>query len=64
MQFHTRESFHAKHDVTHEAYERLRNPVTSSSERVELSAFQREVSSWIRIPRGVTQISDYKKEGF
>jgi hypothetical protein len=64
VQFHTRESFHAKHDVTHEAYERLRNPATSSSERVELSAFQREVSSWIRIPRGVMQISDYKKEGF
>jgi hypothetical protein len=64
VQFHTRESFHAKHDVTHKAYERLRNPATSSSERVELGAFQREVSSWIRIPRGVMQISDYKKEGF
>ena len=64
VQFHTQESFHAKHDVTHEAYEQLRNPATSSSERVELSAFQREVSSGIRIPRGVMQISDYKKEGF
>jgi hypothetical protein len=64
VQFHTRESFHAKHHVTHGAYERLRNPSTSSAERVELSAFQREVSSWILIPGGVMQIPDYKKEGF
>jgi hypothetical protein len=64
VQFHTRESFHAKHHVTHGAYERLRNPLTSSGERVELSAFQREVSSWIPIPSDVTQIPDYKKEGF
>ena len=28
VQFHTAESFHAKQQVTHEAYERLRNPLT------------------------------------
>ncbi len=33
VQFHSRESFHAKHHVTHQAYERLRNPQTSSRER-------------------------------
>ena len=64
VQFHTRESFHAKHHVTHEAYERLRNPLTSDAERSELSAFQREVSSWIRVPMSVLEISDYKKKGF
>ena len=26
VQFHTSESFHAKQNVTHDAYERLRNP--------------------------------------
>lgn len=64
VQFHTQESFHAKHHVTHEAYERLRNTLTSSAERSELSAFQREVSSWIRVPMSVLEISDYKKKGF
>jgi hypothetical protein len=64
VQFHTRESFHAKHHVTHEAYERLRNPLTSSAERSELSAFQREVSSWIPAPNDVAEISDHKKKGF
>jgi hypothetical protein len=64
VQFHTRESFHAKHQVTHEAYERIRNPLTADSERRALSSFQREVSSWIPSPRGVTGIPNVKKEGF
>lgn len=64
VQFHTAESFHAKHQVTHQAYERLRNPATNEHERIELRAFQREVSSWIPNPDGVRGIPDYKKEGF
>lgn len=64
VQFHTPESFHAKHEVTHRAYERLRNPSTSDTERRELSDFQREVSSWIPVPGRVTEIPDYKKKGF
>jgi hypothetical protein len=35
VQFHTAESFHAKHEVTHKAYERIRNPATSDRERLE-----------------------------
>jgi len=62
VQFHTTESFHAKHEVTHKAYERLRDPATSDSERLELRAFQREVSSWIPIPPRAAVIPDYKKE--
>ena len=52
LQFHTPESYHAKQEVTHEAYERERNPLTSQKELQELKAFQREVSSWIPVPRG------------
>ena len=62
VQFHTRESFHAKHEVTHHAYERLRDPRTSRSERSELKNFQRDVSSWIPVPKNVTDIPDHKRD--
>ncbi len=64
VQFHTAESFHAKQCVTHDAYERIRNPLTSAEERRELEAFQREVSSLIQVPDGADSIPDFKKEGF
>jgi hypothetical protein len=64
VQFHTPESFHAKHYVTHPAYERLRNSATSDKEREELKEFQREVSSWVRVPDDATSIPNYRKEGF
>jgi hypothetical protein len=58
LQFHTRESFHAK-QLTHHAYKRLRLPETSRSERSELHAFQREVSAAVPVPPGVAQILDH-----
>jgi hypothetical protein len=64
VQFHTQESFHAKHEVTHLAYERLRGTRATRAERAELGAFQREVSSRVPVPDRVTDIADYKKEGF
>jgi hypothetical protein len=64
VQFHTPESFHAKHHVTHTAYERIRNPTASRSELRELHAFQREVCSHIRVPEGAADIPDYRKKGF
>jgi hypothetical protein len=64
VQFHTPDSFHAKHQVTHLAYERIRDPTTSRAELRELHAFQGEVSSWIRVPDGAADIPDIKKEGF
>jgi hypothetical protein len=64
VQFHTPESFHAKHEVTHQAYERLRGTQAVRGERTELHEFQQEVSSWIPLPERVTEILDYKKEGF
>jgi hypothetical protein len=64
VQFHTADSFHAKHNVTHAAYERIRDPATSKAELRELHAFQRQVWALIDAPAGATDIPDYKKEGF
>ena len=64
VQVHTPESFHAKQYVTHDTYERTRNPLTSDEERYELEAFQREVSWWIEVPEGAVGIPSFKKEGF
>ena len=64
VQFHTPESFHAKQYVTHDAYERIRNPTIPDRERRELRDFQREVSSAIQVPDGAAEIPDYKKKGF
>jgi hypothetical protein len=64
VQFHTPESFHAKQCVTHDAYERIRNPMIPDRERKELKEFQRKVSSAIQAPDGAAGIPDYKKKGF
>lgn len=64
VQIHTPESYHSKEDVTHRAYERIRNPLVSDGERAELKAFQREVCSHIQIPEGAKDIPDFKREGF
>jgi hypothetical protein len=63
VQFHTAESFQSKHVVTHKAYERIRDPVTSERERLELRDFQRDVSDWIPVPERIDLIQDYSKEG-
>jgi hypothetical protein len=63
VQFHTAESYHAKQEVTHTSYERIRNPLTSDDERGELEAFQREVSRWIPVPEGARDIPDYRVGG-
>ena len=64
VQVHTPESFHAKQYITHVAYERIRNPLTSDEERTELKAFEREVYSHIEVPDGAGDIPGFKKEGF
>jgi hypothetical protein len=58
MQFHTSESFEAK-QITHKAYERLRNPQITEAEAGELHAYQYEVSSQIPIPSGAPDILEY-----
>jgi hypothetical protein len=64
VQFHTPDSFHAKHYITHKAYERIRDTTTSRAELRELHDFQRQVSSCIPVPEGATDIPDFRKEGF
>jgi hypothetical protein len=64
VQFHTPESLHAKQEVTHGAYERLRNRLTEYDEQEQLHGFQREVSSWIGTPDGATDIPDFRREGY
>jgi hypothetical protein len=63
VQFHTPESYHAKQEVTHGSYERLRNPLTQDDERQELRSYQREVCRWIAVPDGATNIADYLWRG-
>jgi len=63
VQFHTPESFYAKQHITHEAYERLRNPLTQDDERRELMVFQQEACSWVSAPEGAADIPNYRKEG-
>jgi hypothetical protein len=57
VQFHTWASFEAK-QVSHGAYERIRNPQTPEQELDELEDFQRQVCSKIPIPPGATEIND------
>ena len=53
-----RQSFDAK-QITHKAYERIRNPQTTEDESRELHDYQREVSSKIPIPIGALDIPEY-----
>jgi hypothetical protein len=62
LQFHTPESFNAN-QVTHEAYEVLRSPLTGHDEREKSTAFQREVSGLVPVPSGAEDIPDYRKAG-
>ncbi len=57
VQFHTRVSFEAK-QLSHSAYERIRNPQTSESELDELRDFQRQVCGKIPVPPGAAEIDD------
>jgi hypothetical protein len=55
VQFHTSASFEAK-QLTHRAYERIRNPQTSDAELDELEDFQRQACGKIPIPPGAAEI--------
>jgi hypothetical protein len=60
VQFHTQESLEAK-ELTHEAYERIRDSVTLS-ERAELEDFQRRVNAFLVTPEGTVEIKDYPEK--
>ena len=61
VQFHTRVSFEAK-QLTHCAYERLRNPLTDDTEREELNRFQRDICRRVPSPPGAMDIPDFLRE--
>jgi RNA:NAD 2'-phosphotransferase (TPT1/KptA family) len=61
VQFHTPESFEAK-QLTHGAYERLRNPLTDKSEMGELRQFQRQVTAQIPVPDLVSDIRNFSEK--
>lgn len=58
VQFHTRISFEAK-QLTHPAYEWIRNPSTSDEGVAELRRFQREVCAKVPIPPRAADVPDY-----
>jgi hypothetical protein len=58
VQFHTQTSYEAK-QLTHVAYERLRNPATPDAERDELEVFEQAVSGQVGVPYGATRIPDF-----
>jgi hypothetical protein len=58
VQFHTQASFEAK-QLTHVAYEKIRDPATTKGEREKLQDFQRQVSADIPVPPDVNDIPDY-----
>jgi hypothetical protein len=61
VQFHTLTSHEAK-ELTHKAYERLRNPVTTKEEEVLLEEYQRGVNVHVPLPPAVLEIEDYPPE--
>jgi len=61
MQFHTPESLDAK-ELTHKAYERIRDPLTSKDEESELEDYQRRVNAVVKLPPNVFVIEDYPPE--
>ena len=61
VQFHTPQSREAK-ELTHKAYERLRDPLTSKAEETELEAYQRRVNASVKRPPDVFRIEDYPPE--
>jgi hypothetical protein len=58
VQFHTQISFEAK-QLTHPAYERIRDPATPDPEVNELRGFQRRVTAEVPKPAGAIDIPDY-----
>lgn len=61
MQFHTPESLEAK-ELTHKAYERIRGQTISSTEKLELEAFQRRVNALVATPPSTDRIKDFPEQ--
>jgi hypothetical protein len=62
VQFHTPESFHAKEQLTHRSYQRLRSPGPDRLERQHLVDYQRAICSALPEPADISAIKDYRKD--
>jgi hypothetical protein len=60
VQFHTPASWDAK-QRTHDTYEKIGNPATTSEERARMRAYQREVSASVPVPTGALDFLHYKR---
>ena len=63
VQFHTRESFHTKDEVTHKAYERIRKPETPRAEREDCGTCQRKVTSGFPFLSSLQRYPTRRSEG-
>ena len=63
LQFHTRESYYAKQELTHPSYKRLRSPETDWDEIPDLEKFQSVVSSAVPKAPGAELIPDFRRGG-
>lgn len=61
VQFHTPESLEAK-ELTHKAYERLRDTRATQFERDELEKYQRRVNALLITPPDIVQIKDFPEK--
>lgn len=61
VQFHTPESLEAK-ELTHAAYERIRGPEASPTERRQLRAFQRHVNDQLTDPPRNAEINEFPEK--
>jgi len=61
VQFHTQDSWEAK-QRTHVAYSKIQDQRTSVNEVERLYAYQRQVSTEVRVPPGALEIQPFKKE--
>jgi hypothetical protein len=62
VQFHTPESFHAKEQLTHRSYQRLRSPGPDRLERQHLVDYQQAICSALPEPADISAIKDYRKD--
>lgn len=62
VQFHTPESFNAKHNLTHDMYKEMRDPKTTPERREELRKMQDEIFEALEIPVDVDKMKMYKEK--
>lgn len=62
VQFHTPESFNAKHNLIHDMYKEMRKPETSLERVAELQKMQDEIFDALEMPMDVDKIKMHKEK--